>query len=247
MLLLVITGDIDIDETKDLVEKYFDDIPSSKKAIPRPNIVEPPLDIEIRDTVYDNIQLPLVLHAYRIPAIGTDDFYALDMLTTLLANGQSSRLQKAVVDEQQKAVNVGAFPYSLEEPGLFIVYGISNMGVSGADLENSMQEQLDLAKKEKISDLEFQKLRNQIENDFVSSNSTMEGIAGSLANNNVLLKNTDLINSEIENYLAVTIDDIQNVANKYLASDNRVVLYYLPKSERKIKFKIELEFLENEN
>ncbi|MCW8849725.1 MAG: insulinase family protein, partial [Melioribacteraceae bacterium] len=230
---LVIAGDIDVDETKELIEKYFSDIPKSSKVIPRPNIVEPPLGIEVRDTVYDNIQLPLVAHAYRIPAIGTDDFYALDMLTTLLSRGQSSRLQKAVVDEQQKAVNVGAFPYSLEEPGLFIVYGISNMGISGNELESSIQEQLDLAKKEKISDLEFQKLRNQIENDFVSSNSTMEGIAGSLANNHVVQKNANLINSEIEKYLAVTIDDIQNVANKYLVSDNRVVLYYLPKSEQK--------------
>ena len=205
---LVIAGDIDVDESKELITKYFNDIPNGNKVIPRPNIVEPPLGVEVRDTVYDNIQLPLVAHAYRIPAIGTDDFYAIDMLTTLLAKGQSSRLRKAVVDEQQKGVNVGAFPYSLEEPGLFIVYGISNMGVSGDELENSIQEQLDLTKKEKISDLEFQKLRNQIENDFVSSNSTMEGIAGSLANNHVLLKNTNMINSEIENYLAVTIDDI---------------------------------------
>ena len=230
---LVIAGDIDVDESKELITKYFNDIPNGNKVIPRPNIVEPPLGVEVRDTVYDNIQLPLVAHAYRIPAIGTDDFYAIDMLTTLLAKGQSSRLRKAVVDEQQKGVNVGAFPYSLEEPGLFIVYGISNMGVSGDELENSIQEQLDLTKKEKISDLEFQKLRNQIENDFVSSNSTMEGIAGSLANNHVLLKNTNMINSEIENYLAVTIDDIQNAAKKYLVSDNRVVLYYLPKSEQK--------------
>lgn len=230
---LVIAGDIDVDESKELITKYFNDIPNGNKVIPRPNIVEPPLGVEVRDTVYDNIQLPLVAHAYRIPAIGTDDFYAIDMLTTLLAKGQSSRLRKAVVDEQQKGVNVGAFPYSLEEPGLFIVYGISNMGVSGDELENSIQEQLDLTKKEKISDLEFQKLRNQIENDFVSSNSTMAGIAGSLANNHVLLKNTNMINSEIENYLAVTIDDIQNAAKKYLVSDNRVVLYYLPKSEQK--------------
>ena len=230
---LVIAGDIDIDNTKDLIAKYFSDIPKATKEIPRPTIVEPPLGAEIRDTVYDNIQLPLVSHAYRIPAIGTEDYYALDMLTILLSNGQSSRLPKAVVDEQQKALNVGAFPYSLEHPGLFIVYGISNMGVTGKDLENSMQEQLDLVKKEKISEMEFQKLQNQIENSFVSSNSTMEGIAGSLANNHVLLGNANLINSEIENYLAVTIDDIQNVANKYLNSDNRVVLYYLPKSEEK--------------
>ncbi len=230
---LVVAGDISIEETKDLISKYFADIPKGKKDVPRPNVVEPPLELEIRDTVYDNIQLPLVLQAYHIPAIGTQDYYALEMLTTLLASGQSSRMQKAVVDAQQKAVNVGAFPFSLEDSGLFIAYGISNRGVDAAELESSMQAELDRVKSEKISENEFQKLRNQIESDFVSSNSTVAGIANSLARYNVLLDDTNLINSEIDKYLKVTIDDIKDVANKYLDINNRVVLYYLPKSEEK--------------
>lgn len=230
---LVVAGDISIEETKDLINKYFSDIPKGIKEVPRPNVIEPSLAAEIRDTVYDNIQLPLVLQAYHIPAIGTKDYYALEMLTTLLASGQSSRMQKAVVDAQQKAVNVGAFPFSLEDSGLFIAYGISNRGVDAADLENSMQAELDRVKLEEISEKEFQKLRNQIESDFVSSNSTVAGIAGSLARYNVLLDDTNLINSEIDKYLNVTIDDIKKVANKYLDNNNRVVLYYLPKSEEK--------------
>ncbi|MCB9207235.1 MAG: insulinase family protein [Ignavibacteriales bacterium] len=230
---LVIAGDIDIDQTKELIEKYFADIPKGGKIIPRPEVVEPPLTSEIRDTVYDNIQLPLVLQAYRIPAMGTEDYYSLEMLTTLLASGESSRLRKAVVDQKQKAIQVGAFPYSLEDSGLFIVYGISNRGVAADDLESSMQEELDKAINEKISEDEFQKLRNQIENDFVNSNSTVEGVADNLATYNVLLGDTDLINSEIDKYMKVTIDDIQKVAQKYLTKNNRVVLYYLPKSEQK--------------
>ncbi len=107
------------------------------------------------------------------------------------------------------------------------------MGVSAVDLESAMQEELDKAKEEKISENEFQKLKNQIENDFVSGNSTVAGIANNLATYNVLMGNTDLINSEIDNYMKVTIDDIQKVAQKYLTKDNRVVLYYLPKSEQK--------------
>jgi predicted Zn-dependent peptidase len=228
---LVIAGDIDVNETKRLIDVYFSDIPKGGHNIPRPNITEPPLTSEIRDTVYDNIQLPLVLHAYRIPATGTEDYYALELLTTLLSSGQSSRFQKAIVDDQQKAVNVGAFPYSLEDAGLFIAYGISNVNVSGDDLEASMQAELDKVVNEKITETEFQKLKNQIENDFVSSNSTVAGIAGSLARYHVLLDDTNLINSEIERYNKVTIDDIQNVAKKYLNINNRVVLYYLPKSE----------------
>jgi zinc protease len=230
---LSIAGDIDINETKVLIENYFADIPKGGRVIPRPNIAEPPLRAEIRDTVYDNIQLPLVLHAYRIPAVGTDDYYSLDMLTTLLASGQSSRLQKAIVDEKQIALNAGAFPFSLEDSGLFIAYGITNRGISGDDLEASMQEELDRVKNEKISEKEFQKLQNQIENDFVSGNSTVAGVAGSLARYHVLLDDASLINSEIDRYMKVTIDDIQNVAKKYLGDDNRVVLYYLPKLEEK--------------
>ncbi len=230
---LVIAGDIDVDKTKDLIEKYFSDIPKGGHEIPRPNVVEPPLAAEVRDTVYDNIQLPLVLHAYRIPAMGTEDYYALDLLTTLLARGESSRLQKSVVDAQQKAVNVGAVPFSLEDAGLFIAYGISNIGVSADELEATIQLELDKVIKEKVTEKEFQKLKNQIENDFVSGNSTVAGIANSLPRYHVLLGDTDLINSEIERYNKVTIDDIQRVAKKYLVANNRVVLYYLPKSEAK--------------
>ncbi|MCB9249552.1 MAG: insulinase family protein [Ignavibacteriales bacterium] len=230
---LVIAGDIDIDQTKELIEKYFADIPKGGKIIPRPEVVEPPLTSEIRDTVYDNIQLPLVLQAYRIPAMGTEDYYSLEMLTTLLSSGESSRMKKAVVDQKQKAVNVGAFPFSLEDSGLFLAYGISNMGVPANELESAMQEELDKVKNDKISENEFQKLRNQIENDFVNSNSTVEGVADNLATYDVLLGDTDLINSEIDKYMKVTIDDIQKVAQKYLTKNNRVVLYYLPKSEQK--------------
>ncbi|MFZ1291873.1 MAG: pitrilysin family protein [Melioribacteraceae bacterium] len=227
---LVIAGEIEIEKTKELIHKYFSGIPKSGKIVPRPNVIEPPLNAETRDTVYDNIQLPLVLQAYRIPALGTEDFYSLEMLTTLLASGESSRLQKAVIDQKQKAVNIGAFPFSLEDSGLFITFGISNMGVSADDLEAAMQEELDKSINEKISENEFQKLRNQIENDFVSGNSTVDGIANNLATYNVLYGKTDLINSEIENYMKVTIDDIQKVAQKYLKKENRVVLYYLPKT-----------------
>lgn len=230
---LVIAGDLDIEDAKELIAKYFKDIPKGINEIARPTVVEPPLEAEIRDTIYDNIQLPLVLHAYRIPAVGTKDYYSLEMLTTLLSSGKSSRLQKAVVDEKQKALNIGAFPYSLEDSGLFITYGISNKAVSADDLEKAIQEELNKVKNEKIDEIEFQKLRNQVENDFVSSNSSMAGIAGSLANYHVLYGETDLINSEINKYMKVTIDDIQNIAYKYLNNDNRVVLYYLPKSDKK--------------
>jgi predicted Zn-dependent peptidase len=232
---LSIAGDIDYAKTRELIKKYFEDIPKGTEEIEPITIIEPPLASEVRDTVYDNIQLPLVLHAYRIPAQGTPDYYALDMLATLLAQGQSSRLYKELVDKQQKAVFAGSFNFALEDPGLFITYGVTNVGIQGDQLEDAMQNEIDKVKNELISEMEFQKLRNQTENDFINANSTMVGIAGSLANYHVYYGDADLINNEINRYMKVSREDIKKVASKYLNADNRVVLYYLPKSAKKDK------------
>ncbi len=227
--IVSIAGDIDYENAKMLVSKYFGTIPKSSKPVYRPSEIEPPLNGEIRDTFYDNIQLPAVLMAYRIPAAGTPDYYAVSMLGTLLSQGESSRLQKALVDEQQKAVAVGNFPLDLENPGVAIAYGICSMGTDVLDAEKSITAEIDRIKTETISDDEFQKLRNQVENDFVSSNSRVAGIAESLANYKMYYGDANLINTELQRYLAVTKEDIKNAAVKYYKDSNRVVLHYLPK------------------
>lgn len=227
--IVSIAGDIDFDNAKMLVTKYFKDIPKSKKPVYRPSVVEPELGGEVRDTFYDNIQLPAVLMAYRIPAAGTPDYYAVSMLGTLLSQGESSRLQKALVDEQQKAVAVGNFPLDLENPGVAIAYGICSMGTDVLDAEKSITAEIEKIKTETITDEEFQKLRNQVENDFVSSNSRVAGIAESLANYKMYYGDTNLINTELQRFLSVSKEDIKKAANKYYNKNNRVVLHYLPK------------------
>ncbi len=228
---LSIAGDIDIEETKKLVNLYFADIPKGKEEVPRPTEVEPQQTKEVRATIYDNIQLPGVFQAYHMPAQGTDDYYAIDMLTTLLSTGQSSRFYKEIVDKEQKAVQVAAIPYSGEDPGLFITIGIANMGIEAEDLEKSMDAEVEKVKENLISEREFQKVRNQIENDFISANSTVVGIAESLADYHVYFDDTNLINTEIDRYMKVTREDLMAAANKYLTKENRVVLYYLPKEK----------------
>ncbi|MGA7838258.1 MAG: pitrilysin family protein [Ignavibacteriaceae bacterium] len=227
---LSIAGDIDINQAKKEIAEYFAGIPKGPEKIYRPDFKIQAQKAEVRDTVYDNIQLPLVLQAYHIPAQGTPDYYALNMLTTILSTGQSSRLYKAVVDKEQKAINVGSFPFALEDAGLFISYGICNAGVKANDLEASMQTELDKVKKNLISEEEFQKIRNQVKNNFVSQNATDAGVAENLAQYYVFFGNTDLINTEIDRFMKVTREDIKRVADKYLTNNNRVVLYYLPKS-----------------
>jgi predicted Zn-dependent peptidase len=230
---LSIAGDLDIESTKKMIEKYFGDIPRGTKELYRPSVVEPEKTVEVRDVVFDNIQLPAVIMSYHMPAQGTPDSYALSMLTTLLSDGQSSRMYKAIVDQQQKALQVMSFPFALEDPGLFLIFGLVNMGIEPADLEKSINAEIEKVKTTPITDAEFQKLRNKVENDFVSGNSTMAGIAENLANYHVYFNDANLINTEIDRYMKVTPADLQRVAQKYLTPENSVVLTYLPKPTEK--------------
>lgn len=227
---LSIAGDIDVKKAKEWISRYFGDIPKGTKEIPRPKIVEPRKTKEVRDTVYDpNIQLPAVVMGYHIPAQGTPDYYAVSMLGTLLSNGKSSRLYKGVVDEKQKALFAGTFPLPTEDPGIALAFAIANMGVNAQDLEAAINEEIAKVQNELISEEEFQKLKNQMESDFISGYSDMAGIAENAANYHVYFGDANLINNELERYMKVTREDIKRVANEYFRKENRVVLYYLPK------------------
>lgn len=225
---LSIAGDINPSDARELIEKYFGDIPKGTKEIPRPEEEFSLMDSEKVDTIYDNIQLPAVVMAYRTPAQGTEDAYALEMLGTLLSKGQSSRLYKELVDDQQLAVAVQAFPFGLELGGVFGTFGVANMGQDVGELKEAMDTEIEKVKVTPIPEKEFQKVKNQTESDFISQNSNMHGIAENLANYHVYFGDANLINTEIEKYREVTVDDLKRVAIKYLAPENRAVLYYLP-------------------
>lgn len=228
--VLSIAGDIEPKKAKKLVKRYFGDIPRGEKEKRLPQQSEPPQTEETHDTVYDNIQLPAVIQSFHIPEKGTEDFYALDMLTTLLSDGKSSRLYKKLVDEEEKALQVSSSLMDLEDPGLFFLFAIANQGVDAKALEESLNEELKEVRNGTISDKEFQKLRNQVENDFYSGKTEMQDIAVTLAEYHLFYDNPNLINTEIEKYMSVTKEDLKRVANEYLVPENRSVLYYLPES-----------------
>ena len=229
--VLVIAGDIDYEETKKLVRKYFGEIPHGGHSIYRPEIKEAPQILEKRKTVYDNIQLPGLFIAYHSPALGGPDYYAVEMMQTLLAGGQSSRLYKSLVDNQQLALESSAVPLALEDGGLFIIYAIANMGVTLEEIEAAIGAEIERIKTEGLSKREFEKLVNQTENEFINQNTTMAGISTSLADYYIFFGDANLINTEIDKYLAVTAEDIVEAAKKYLVPENRVILYYLPKEQ----------------
>lgn len=228
---LSIAGDINIDDAKKWINDYFADIPRGTKEIPRPTIVEPKKTAEVRDTVFDNIQLPAVVMGYHMPAQDDEEFYAVSMLSQYLSQGESSRFNKVIKEEKEKAVFVGAFPIPTEDPGMALMFGIANMGVAADDLENAMNTEIEAVKEELISEKEFEKLRNQVENDFISGNASVRGLAENLANYHVYYGDANLINTEIDRYMKVTREDIQKAAKTYLQNENRVVLYYLPKEK----------------
>ncbi|WP_144603895.1 M16 family metallopeptidase [Algoriphagus algorifonticola] len=226
---LTIAGDIDYDQTEKWVKKYFAEIPSSNKDIYRPKVAEPKKSAEIRDVIYDNIQIPAVIQAYNLPPQTHPDSYALSMLSTYLTGGNSSLMTKELVDNQQKALAIAAIPLELEDGGLFIMYGITNMGVEPQALESEIDKLIQQVQQEGISDRDFEKLKNIIENNIVSSNSSVSGIGQNLAEAHVIYGDTDYINKTMDYYSKVTQADIKRVANEYLNLNGRVVLYYLPK------------------
>ena len=231
--VLSLAGDIDIPQVKQQIEAYFGSIPKGVKPIPRPKVTEKPLGAEVRDVIEDNIQLPAVVQAYRSPKQGSDEYYAFNVLSTLLSGGNSSRMNKYIVDEKQLAVQAGAFNYALEDAGLFITFGIANMNIKPEALEKEIQVVIDGVKNKMVDEREFVKVKNQITTDFVTKNATMAGIAETLANYQVYFGDANLINTEINRYNKVTREDLMNVAKKYLNKDNRVTLYYVPKGTKK--------------
>ncbi|MES2587678.1 MAG: pitrilysin family protein [Bacteroidota bacterium] len=277
---LSIAGDINIEQTKKWIEKYFATIPAGQAinlyrdfenlsdkdfetkysiakakfeknnfmaskdteaqkvikkyasmacVIPRPAKTEIPLDKVIIDTIYDNIQLPAVFMGYRFPEQTNEDAYAIEMMNSILSGSSSSRMDKNIVEKKQLAVAAFSFAFGMEDPGLGIVAAIGANGVDLKTIEQALNDEIEQLQNEVISQEEFDKLRNQFENNIVSSNSSVAGIAENLANNHVYFGNANVTNKELEKYLAVTKDDIQRVAKKYFTKNAKVVLYYLPK------------------
>lgn len=228
---LVVAGDIDIEKTKKMISDYFGPIEKGT-PVKQIDIEEEPITSQIEGTYHDpNIQIPAIVMAYRTPSMKEHDAYVLDMVSTLLSDGKSSRLYKKIVDDQKQALQIGAFNIAQEDYGQYIVYGLPMGDTSLDTLVSEIDEEIIKLQNELISKREHEKLQNKFENRFVNSNSSVAGIAGSLATYQMLYGDTDLINEEIEIYRSITREDIKRVANKYLNQNQRLVLEYLPKQD----------------
>jgi predicted Zn-dependent peptidase len=227
--VLVIAGDIQTDDAKKWVEAYFGDIPKGAPVV-REKYEEAPITSQIIDTAYDaNIQIPAIIAAYRVPGITSEESTALQLVSSVLSQGASSRMYKKMVDEKKNAVAVVSFNYALEDYGAYLTFAVPNGNIPLNDLLKDMDEEVAKVQTNLISEDEFTKLRNQAENSFVTANDKMLGVAENLAKGYTFFNNTNHINTELEKIKAVTREDIRNVAKKYLNPNQRVVVYYLPK------------------
>ena len=229
---LVVAGDIDIASAKKLIEDYFGPIPRGKD-IERSFPKEDPITEAISAKGYDsNIQIPAIMAAYRTPSMKTRDSRVLDMVSSYFSSGKSSILYKKLVDTKKMALQVGAINLSQEDYGTYILFGLPQGETKLADIISEIDEEVLKMQTDLISEKAYQKLQNQFENNYVDSNSSVEGIANSLARYNVLYGDTNLINTEIDIYRSITREEIREVAKKYLNPNQRLILEYLPESAK---------------
>lgn len=229
--VLVVAGDIDMDTTKKMIEDYFGSIPKGADIV-RETYYEDPITEQLSAKAYDaNIQIPAVIAAYRTPSFKDRESRVLDMISTYLSDGPSSKLYKKLVDEKKMALQTGAFNISQEDYSMYVVFGLPQGDFQLTDLVSEMDEEVAKLQETLISERDYQKLLNKFENGFVSSNASIEGIANSLARYYMLYGDTNLINNEIDIYRSITREEIRDVANKYLKTNQRLVLEYLPEPE----------------
>ncbi len=231
--VLVVAGDIDVPKVKKMVKDYFGPIPRGKDIV-RKKYIEAPITKPITAKGYDaNIQIPAVVAAYRTPSFKDKEAYVLDMISSYLSSGKSSKLYKKLVDEKKMALQVGAFNISQEDYGMYVLFGLPLGETKLNDLIVEIDKEIAKIQDNLISEKDYQKLQNKFENQFVNSNSSISGIANSLAKYYMLYDDVNLINNEIKIYESITREEIQAVAKKYLNPNQRLILEYLPEKDKK--------------
>lgn len=229
--VLVVAGDIDVSSVKKMIKNYFGPIPRGNDIV-RNFPKENPITETINAKAYDpNIQIPAVVAAYRTPSFKDRESYVLNMVSSYLSSGKSSKLYKKLVDEKKMALQVGAFNISQEDYGMYVLFGLPLGDNSLDNIIKEIDAEVVKIQNELISEKDYQKLQNKFENQFVNSNSSISGIANSLARYYMLYGNTNLINNEIDIYRSITREEIQAVATKYLNPNQRLILEYLPKTD----------------
>jgi predicted Zn-dependent peptidase len=230
--VLVVAGDFDKKQAKDWIQKYFGIIPRGE-TLKKQTFIEEPITQTIKATYEDpNIQIPMLVASYRIPSMKTRDARILDLISSYLSDGKSSKLYKKIVDQKKIALQIGAVGFSQEDYGMYIIYGLPMGTFTSADLLKEIDEEIVKIQTDLISEKNYQKLQNTFDNQFVNANSNVEGIAENLAKFYLLYGDVNLINDEIKLFHSITREEIREVAKKYLNPNQRLILDYVPSAEQ---------------
>lgn len=231
---LVIVGDFDPKEAEAWAKKYLGPIPRSKNPVPRVTATEPP-QTELREVTkrYPNVPLDAVVELYHLPPMANPDSYALDIASDILSNGQSSRLYKRLVYDEQAAVEAFGSASFLEGPSLFFGIAVANQGKNIKEVGTSMDYVFNQMRKEPVSGEELTKAKNQTIAGFIVGRQSMQQKADLLGRMAVLRGDPELVNTELQKYQAVTAADIQRVCDKYLAPSNETRLWVYPEQAKK--------------
>jgi predicted Zn-dependent peptidase len=220
--VVVISGDVKFNEVKKLAEKFFESIPSGPK--PREiHTVEPEQTGERRIFVKREVPTPYLMIAYHVPQSGSKDFYALDLLNSILSEGASSRLYQSIVEQQQLAIEIGTYYPNAFDPTLFFFYGICSDGVSASQLEEAILNEVDKIINDGISEAELQKVKNQKLMEFYRTTETINGMSNTIGTYELFFGDFKKLFSAPDDYKKVTTEDIRNVAAKYFTKQNRTV------------------------
>jgi len=226
---MVIVGDFSADQAAAWSQKYFGGIPKPAQPLVRSIPQEPAQTTEKRMTMsYPNSPLPAVVIGYKVPAQYSPDSYPLDLASNILSGGESGRLYRKLVYEDQIAVQVSGAGNFTEDPNLFFAISIMNQGKTSAEGEKEMNQVLEAMKTAAVSNEELEKAKNQEIAAFILGRETAKEKADALGRYSVLGKNPNLINTDLGSYLKVTVADIQRVARQYFATARATVLTVEP-------------------
>ena len=229
--IMIAVGDVSAEEISELCEKYIEPIPQ-RTPPPPVTTVEPEQPGERRLVVRKPAELPLLMIGYHTPQTNNPDFYALNILRTVLVQGESSRMYQRLVDKDQIALEVGASGEIGFDPTLWAFYAQPKQGVDPQKCEAAIYDELEKAKKAAISDQELEKAKNIRLVEFYRQMSTINGRANTIGTYEVYFGDYHKLFEAAKNYAAVSKEDVQHVAQKYFGANNRTVATLIPdKSE----------------
>jgi len=230
---LVVVGDFDPKRLDAWVDKYFGPIPKPALPLPRVTTREPEHTAERRSTHYSaNVPLPAIAFTYLTPSEKNPDAEPLRVAATILAQGESSRLYRSLIYDQQVAQSADATPDLREDAGVFSFNVVLASGRKPEEGEQALAAEIKKIQDTPVSMAELDKAKNQLVTDELRQRETSNGKALALGSSAVLLGNPNRVNTDLGKLQAVTAADVQRVMKKYFTNANRLVIYYLPESAR---------------